>query len=42
MRRKDADRELGFAQGVAWAVGILERSFGESSLAENVLLESRA
>jgi hypothetical protein len=32
--------EKGFAQGVAWAVAVLERSCGETSLAEILLYES--
>ena len=39
-RTKDSERDRGFAQGVAWAVGVLERSFGETSLAANLIGES--
>lgn len=37
---KDSERDRGFAQGVAWAIAVLERNFGETSLAENLLGES--
>lgn len=39
-KRRDSERDRGFAQGAAWAIAVLERSFGETSLAENLIGES--
>jgi hypothetical protein len=40
VKRKDSERDRGFAQGVAWAVSTLDYYWGEGSLCEQLVRES--